>query len=132
MSSYAKYAGVIEILLFEKDMNIDWLANKIEINSKCLQNLGVYNLGTDKFFNSVTEVTIDYLDAEAKPEIDENIDLINEHFKNLSCIYLKNLRYLSISEIVTIYTENKLHKSLSTKYDLNYSSDVIIPSYSSA
>ena len=83
MSWFAKQAGCIIISEVNKNMNIDWLVKEICFESSCLQNFRLYSLGTGKFLNSVTKVTLDYSDAENKPDIDEDIKLVHEFFKKL-------------------------------------------------
>ena len=60
-------------------------------------------------------VVIDYWDVKDKPNVDQDIDLVKEYFKNLDSVNLRNLKYLSIKEIVQICIDNKQDKILSTK-----------------
>ena len=50
-----------------------------------------------------------------KPNIDQDIDIVKEYFKNLDSVNLRNVKYLSIKEIVPIYIDNKQDKIMSTK-----------------
>ena len=67
-------------------------------------------LGTDRFYNSVKTVVIDYWDVKDKPNVDQDIDLVKEYFKNLDSVNLRNLKYLSIKEIVQMCIDNKQDK----------------------
>ena len=98
------------------------------IDSSCLQNFRHYNLGTDKFLNSVTKITLDYSDAEDKPDVDKDIELMRGYFKNLHSVNLNNLKYLSISEVVKIYQDNESDKILSTESHCKNKSEFVISS----
>ena len=50
-----------------------------------------------------------------KPNIDQDIDIVKEYFKNLDSVNLRNVKYLSIREVVPIYIDNKQDKIMSTK-----------------
>ena len=56
MSCYVKQTGCIKINKLEYDMNIDCLADKIQIDPDSIQNLNNFNLGSQKFISSVKTV----------------------------------------------------------------------------
>ena len=87
-----------------------------------------YTLGTNKFLKSVTKVTINYSDNENKPDVYGDIDMINDHFKNLKIVLLINLKYLAINEIVKILRDNKFNKNLSIKSSFDNSYEFTISS----
>ena len=60
MSWFVKQAKLLVIDKLEKDMNINCRVEKIKIDSKCIQNIKYFNLGTEKFLNSVHKITINY------------------------------------------------------------------------
>ena len=109
-------------------MNIDCIANEIEIYSKCLQSFRLFNLGSERFLNSVMKVTIDYRNGEDKPDVYEDLELICEYFNNLSSVNLKNLKYLSISEIVKFNSDSKKGKITSIKSQFKHYYDFTVSS----
>ena len=102
MTKFVKHARLICISNLEKDLNIDWLADEIEIEWACFKNFSSAKLGTDRFLNSVKTVTIDYSITKNKPDVQDNLDMMQECFKNLQRVNLKNLQNLSLSEIAKI------------------------------
>ena len=90
-------------------MNIDCKVDQVEIASKCIQDINTYNLGTQSFFESVHEITIDYTQASSKPEIDKDLDSLYMHFKNLNSITLEGIESLTIDEIIGILKNWKIN-----------------------
>ena len=83
MSNYWEQAGIIWIDKLDKDLNIDWICEKVNISSEILQNFQIYNVGTQRFLESVQTVIFRYESSESLSEINQRIRMIEEYFKNL-------------------------------------------------
>ena len=106
----------------DQDMNIDCLTEEIKINSHYIHKIKDFNLGTEKFFNSVHTVGIRYnkyckLLHDTDINIDVDIGLIHRYFKNLKKINMINTHFFSQTEIVRILKSHKIkHLSSETTY----------------
>ena len=90
-------------------MNIDCLVNKVEIYSQCIQNIASSSIGSQKFLNSVSIVTIIYY-FDSNPNIKEDLNLLHEYFKNLEHINLDTIKGISLAEIVEILKNWKINQ----------------------
>ena len=64
-----------------------------------IQNIGIYNLGTDIFFSSVHTISILYSFEDDDPDIKEDLNILQRHFLNLKCLNLDMDDYLFTTEI---------------------------------
>ena len=102
MTSFVHKINVLMITQIRKDLNIDSLVDHIQIDSNAVQKIKVFNLGSERFFESVNKVTVDYRLSEEsfdnKRQVEKDINLIYENFNNLQSMVLSNLKYLSLFE----------------------------------
>ena len=79
-----------------EDMNINCSVEEVEFLSKCIQNIKIYSLGTQHFFDSFHRAKIIYTGLPENPDM----NILYEHFKNLNCIDLECYQYFSLADII--------------------------------
>ena len=108
MSCYVKHTGFILINKFDEDMNIDCIADRIKITPKLIENLTKFNLGTQRFYDSVKTVDIRLFDGN-KSQVDEDLGTLHKYFSNLECVNLYTSDRLSLAEICDVMKNWKLN-----------------------
>ena len=103
MSCFVNQAKYIIIYKLEDHMNIECIAEQVNISSRCIQNLNTYRIGTQEFLDSVTGVEIGYYEQEKN--VFENINIAYEYFKNLKYVSVVNLSKAPLSYIVQILSQ---------------------------
>ena len=84
-------------------MNIECITEKIDISSKCIQNMNTYKLGTQNFLDSVTTIEINY--RKQKKNVFEDLNTAHEYFKNLKYVSVTNITKAPLSYIVQILSQ---------------------------
>ena len=116
MSWFVKQAKWIQIRELEKDVNIDWEVDHVHIYLNCIENIQNFNLGTQKFFDSVNTITIDYSHGHEKPDYEIEQEVVHKYFKNLKHWNLENVQNISVARFIKILKNWKInHVSLTGK-----------------
>ena len=68
-----------------------------------------FNLGTQKFFESVKVVSINYKEEISKSDVDQDLDTLYQYFKNLSCINLSEIKHPRFTEIIGIVNNSNIN-----------------------
>ena len=101
-------------------MNIECITEKVDISSKCIQNMNTYKLGTQNFLDSVTTIEINY--RKQKKNVFEDLNTAHEYFKNLKYVSVINITKAPVSYIVQILSQCNIdHISFSDTKDLPFS-----------
>ena len=110
MAGFCKQASRILIDKIESDFNIDWTADKIELNSNWISEIKIYNLGTQEFLNSIKSVKIKYLDEFEVEQIYEDWKYLKEQFLSLDKIDLAFSNNWSLEQIIQVWSINTINK----------------------
>ena len=89
-------------------MNIECMTDQVEIMSGCVQNIEIYKLGSQDFFDSVSTLSINYL-KEKKYVPEEDLDIVHNYFRNLKSVNLKNIYNFSLAKIIKIVRTCKIN-----------------------